>query len=66
VGVLALGRTVGQSCIALPDDPAAYGQGLYAALRELDGRGLSRLLIEAPPRDEAWRAVNDRLQRAVA
>jgi L-threonylcarbamoyladenylate synthase len=64
--VLALGRGVGNNGIALPDDPAAYGQGLYAALRELDGRGLSRLLIEAPPRDEAWRAVNDRLQRAVA
>ncbi len=66
VGVLALGRSIGKNCIALPDDPAAYGQGLYAALRELDGRGCSRLLIEAPPRDESWRAVNDRLQRAVA
>ncbi len=66
VGVLALGHTVGQNCIALPDDPAAYGQGLYAALRALDGRGFSRLLVEAPPRDESWRAVNDRLQRAVA
>ena len=66
VGVLALGRTVGHNCIALADDPAGYGRGLYAALRELDGRGLSRLLIEAPPQDESWRAVNDRLQRAVA
>jgi L-threonylcarbamoyladenylate synthase len=65
VGVLALGRSIG-SGIGLPNDAPAYGQGLYAALRELDGRGLSRLLIEAPPRDESWRAVNDRLQRAVA
>ena len=65
VGVLALGRSIG-SGIVLPNDAPAYGQGLYAALRELDGRGLSRLLIEAPPRDESWRAVNDRLQRAVA
>lgn len=66
VGVLALGRRVGEHSIALADDPAAYGQGLYAALRALDGRGFSRLLIEAPPRDASWRAVNDRLQRAVA
>lgn len=66
VGVLAFGRTVGHNCIALADDPAGYGRGLYAALRELDGRGFSRLLIEAPPQDESWRAVNDRLRRAVA
>lgn len=65
-GVLALGRRIGENGIALPDDPAAYGQGLYAALRALDRRGFSRLLIEAPPRDDAWQAVNDRLQRAVA
>ncbi|HEX2797786.1 MAG TPA: Sua5 family C-terminal domain-containing protein, partial [Immundisolibacter sp.] len=66
VGVLARGGSVGENGIALADDPAAYGQGLYAALRALDRRGFSRLLIEAPPRDESWRAVNDRLQRAVA
>ena len=65
VGVLALGRNIG-SGLVLPSDAPAYGQGLYAALRALDGRGFSRLLIEAPPRDEPWRAVNDRLRRAVA
>ncbi|MGK2942505.1 MAG: L-threonylcarbamoyladenylate synthase [Immundisolibacter sp.] len=64
VGVLAIGS--GEGDIALPQEPAAYGQGLYAALRDLDARGCQRLLIEAPPQDEAWRAVNDRLQRAVA
>lgn len=66
VGVLVIGRNIDSTGIALPKDPAAYGQGLYAALRELDARGCQRLLIEAPPRNEAWRAVNDRLQRAVA
>lgn len=66
VGVLALGRSIDGTGIALPKDPTAYSQGLYAALRELDARGYRRLLIEAPPRDDAWRAVNDRLQRAVA
>lgn len=65
VGVLALGRALGHG-LALPDDPPAYGRGLYAALRELDRGGYDRLLIEAPPHDDAWRAVNDRLRRAVA
>jgi L-threonylcarbamoyladenylate synthase len=65
VGVLALGRPLGTGK-ALPCDATAYGQGLYAALRELDGGGFDRLLIEAPPQDVAWRAVNDRLRRAVA
>lgn len=66
VGVLALGHGAPDAGIALPDDPAAYGHGLYAALRALDRRGYARLLIETPPQDEAWQAVNDRLQRAVA
>ena len=65
VGVLALGRPLGTGK-ALPCDATAYGQGLYAALRELDGGGFDRLLIEAPPQGVAWRAVNDRLRRAVA
>ena len=65
VGVLALGHSIGDG-IVLPNEAAAYSQGLYAALRALDRRGFSRLLIQAPPRDEPWRAVNDRLQRAVA
>ena len=65
VGVLALDRPLGAG-ETLPRDAAAYGQGLYAALRELDGGGFDRLLIEAPPGDDAWQAVNDRLRRAVA
>jgi L-threonylcarbamoyladenylate synthase len=65
VGVLALRRPLGDG-IALDDEPAAYGQRLYAALRELDGGGFDRLLIETPPPGEAWRAVHDRLRRAVA
>ena len=65
-GVLALGSTPAATGIALPADPGAYGRGLYAALRELDRRGYARLLIEAPPEDDAWQAINDRLRRAVA
>ena len=48
----------------LPARPDAYARGLYARLRELDGFAFDRLLVEAPPDEEAWWAVNDRLARA--
>lgn len=66
VGVLILGDKPPETGIALPATPAAYSRGLYAALRELDRRGYACLLIEAPPETETWRAINDRLRRAVA
>lgn len=50
----------------LPTRPETYARGLYARLRELDGFAFDRLLVEAPPDDEAWWAVNDRLARAAA
>jgi L-threonylcarbamoyladenylate synthase len=50
--------------IRMPRDPAAYAHKLYAALRELDGADCARILIETPPDDPAWQAVNDRLRRA--
>ena len=50
--------------LRMPRDPLAYGQKLYAALRELDGSGCELILIEAPPPEEAWAAVQDRLKRA--
>ena len=52
--------------LELPDDPDAYGQRLYAGLRELDEAGLALILIERVPESEAWLAVRDRLQRAAA
>ncbi|HEY0295205.1 MAG TPA: L-threonylcarbamoyladenylate synthase [Bordetella sp.] len=51
---------------AVPADPAHYAQALYATLRELDGGGYARLLVQAPPRAPAWDAVNDRIGRAAA
>ncbi|MBM3385231.1 MAG: translation factor Sua5, partial [Betaproteobacteria bacterium] len=50
----------------MPQDPVAYAQKLYAALRELDGAGCARILIETPPQEERWAAVGDRLRRAAA
>jgi len=50
--------------LRMPRDPAAYAQKLYAALRELDAAGCEEILVEAPPEEPAWAAVQDRLRRA--
>ncbi|MDP2821695.1 MAG: L-threonylcarbamoyladenylate synthase [Sulfuritalea sp.] len=47
-------------------DPAQFAHDLYARLRELDALGCDVILVAAPPADEAWRAVADRLRRAAA
>ncbi len=52
--------------LRLPADPVAYGQRLYAALRELDGEEPSLIIVEAVPDEPAWLAVRDRLARAAA
>lgn len=50
--------------ILLPDDPAGYARGLYAALHTLDAAGVTQILIQTPPDTVAWHAVRDRLRRA--
>jgi len=50
--------------IALPDDPAGFAAGLYAALHDLDRAGVTQIVVEAPPATEEWLAVRDRLRRA--
>jgi L-threonylcarbamoyladenylate synthase len=52
--------------IEAPGDPVRYGHDLYRNLRELDGHRATRILVEAPPREASWEAVNDRLGRAAA
>ncbi len=49
-----------------PPEPAGFAHDLYASLRELDGLGCARILVQQPPAGEAWLAVNDRLRRAAA
>ena len=49
---------------AMPADPAAYAQDLYASLRALDALNADFILIEALPEGLAWRALADRLGRA--
>ncbi len=51
---------------ALPDDPARYAAGLYAALHRLDDAGCDAIVIAAVPDGAAWSAVRDRLTRAAA
>ncbi|WP_338767393.1 L-threonylcarbamoyladenylate synthase [Massilia sp. METH4] len=48
----------------LPNDPAGYAFGLYAALRTMDRADVELILVETPPQDDAWLGINDRLRRA--
>ncbi len=50
--------------LELPDSAVLYGQGLYAALRELDAMSLKAIYVEAVPDLADWLAVRDRLRRA--
>ena len=52
--------------IAAPADAVGYAHDLYANLRALDAAGCEAILVEQPPKDLAWSAVNDRLLRAAA
>jgi L-threonylcarbamoyladenylate synthase len=68
--VLALGVTPDPGGFmawqSLPEEPAAYARGLYAALRALDTVGARRILVQRPPGTPAWSAIRDRLDRATA
>jgi L-threonylcarbamoyladenylate synthase len=65
--LLALDRLPpGTHGLALPTDPAAYGQRLYAALRALDARDAREIRVEQPPSGADWLAIHDRLGRAAA
>lgn len=50
--------------VPMPPDPDAFAARLYATLHALDQRPLDRIVIDAPPNTEPWRAVRDRLGRA--
>lgn len=48
----------------LPGEARAYGQRLYAALRDLDAANVDEIVIEQVPDHPDWLAVRDRLSRA--
>ena len=50
--------------IQAPAKAEDYARDLYAGLRTLDAAGTNTILVEAPPGDAAWDAINDRLSRA--
>lgn len=56
----------GLTWIAAPPDPAGFAHDLYANLRMLDRAGCAAILVERPPLEPAWAAVQDRLMRAAA
>jgi L-threonylcarbamoyladenylate synthase len=71
VGWLALAAVAAEKSdmvtqIILPAEPRAYSSQLYAALHHLDNAGLDCIVVDLPPRDDAWLAVHDRLRRASA
>lgn len=56
----------GVDVMACSTEPAVYARELYALLRYFDSKGYDRILIEQPPKNTAWQAINDRLGRAAA
>lgn len=68
IGVLAYrdGPSAGDfiQLVRMPQRADDYARLLYAALRELDGLGLDRILVEQPPETAEWQAINDRLRKA--
>lgn len=50
--------------LTLPADASGYSAGLYAALHQLDDLGATHILIDAPPDNDEWLAIHDRLRRA--
>jgi L-threonylcarbamoyladenylate synthase len=69
VGALVRGDTPAPPAIAvarLPEDPAGYARGLYAALRDLEDADCTAIVIEQVPGGSDWDAVRDRLTRAAA
>jgi L-threonylcarbamoyladenylate synthase len=54
----------GVTALALPDDARAMAHDLYAALRDLDGRGVATIVAALPPEAGLGAAVADRLRRA--
>lgn len=48
----------------LPAAPEGYAHDLYAALRAMDAVDADIIVVEAPPKGDAWQGVNDRLRRA--
>ncbi len=49
---------------AISEDAALYGKALYGTLFAIDKTQAKKIIVEAPPTGDEWRAINDRLSRA--
>lgn len=54
----------GVSWIVASKSPIEYAHDLYANLRALDATNAAYILLETPPLETEWTAINDRLNRA--
>jgi L-threonylcarbamoyladenylate synthase len=52
--------------VAAPRNAADYAHALYASLHRLDEAGCDAIVVERPPQQPEWTAINDRLARAAA
>jgi L-threonylcarbamoyladenylate synthase len=52
--------------LVAPDAPQPYALHLYGFLHAMDASGAERLLVQRPPRGEAWAPLHDRLERSCA
>lgn len=52
--------------LAMPKKAEHYAQALYASLRTLDHLQCELIVVEEPPSDADWSAINDRLKKATA
>jgi L-threonylcarbamoyladenylate synthase len=52
------------STVSMPNRADEYAQCLYASLRELDHLHADIILVEQPPINQEWFAINDRLVKA--
>ncbi len=50
----------------LPHDPADFARAIYAALHQSDEEGAEVIVVESLPDRSEWRALKDRLERAMA
>jgi L-threonylcarbamoyladenylate synthase len=48
----------------MPAEAQGYAQALYAELHRCDDAGAELIIVQAPPVEEEWRAIADRLRRA--
>jgi L-threonylcarbamoyladenylate synthase len=69
IGLLLRGDAPAPPAVAvarLPEDPAGYARGLYAALRDLEDADCTAIVVEQVPAEGEWDAIRDRLTRAAA